>query len=115
MDFRYDSTFAQQLVEVADETNRVNCELTVEKALEQIKSDCILEAKLGRYSFILSRDKYIRIYDTSYPKLMFKTLCDKLGKLGLSVNEIKRESFSPVEYIVNFKNITGEDGSDEKH
>lgn len=34
MDFRYDSTFAQQLVEVADETNRVNCELTVEKALE---------------------------------------------------------------------------------
>ena len=38
MDFRYDPTFAQQLVEVADEANRVNCELTVEKALEQIKS-----------------------------------------------------------------------------
>ena len=106
MDFRYDSTFAQQLVEVADEANRTNCELTVEKALEQIKSDCILEAKLGRYSFILGRDKYIRIYDTRYPKLMFKTLRDKLGELGLSVNEIKQESFSSVEYIVNFKNIT---------
>lgn len=115
MDFRYDQTFAQQLVEVADETNRVNCELTVEKALEQIKSDCILEAKLGRYYFILSRDKYIRIYDTEYPDIMLKILRDKLGNLGLSVNEIKRESFSPVEYIVNFKNIAGEDDSNEKH
>lgn len=115
MDFRYDSTFAQQLVEVADEANRVNCEITVDKALEQIKSDCILEAKLGRYSFVLSRDKYIHIYDTSYPKLMLKTLRDKLGKLGLGVDAVRRESFSSVEYIVNFKNITGEDGSDEKH
>ena len=115
MDFQYASTFAQQLVEVADEANRVNCELSVEKAIEQIKSDCILEAKLCRYSFILSRDDYIRIYDTKYPDIMLKTLRDKLGELGLSVNEIKRESFSPVEYIVNFKNITGADGSHEKH
>ena len=115
MDFRYDSTFAQQLIEVADMANRESCELTVEKVLEQIKSDCILEAKLGRYYFILSRDKYIRIYDTEYPDIMLRTLRDKLGKLGLSVDAVRRESFSSVEYIVNFKNITGEDGSDEKH